>query len=77
MAFHAHSGWYFERLDDGSVQVTTPLSEVGIDGDLFEDERAIVVFDPNTWASIVASVCARGESADTFWRATRFHDAAA
>lgn len=63
MAFYTPNGWAFGRLTDGSVAVTT------------KDDY--VIFDPDTWASIVASVSARGESAHTFWTATRFHAAAA
>mgnify|MGYP001594046701 FL=1 len=47
-AFHYRDGWYFERLDDGSVLIkrtyghygSTPVAEVRI--------------DPASWASIIA-----------------------
>lgn len=75
MAFHAHSGWFFERRDDGSVRVT---KRVGV---LNHREEAMplfgvidsVEFDRSTWASIVASVSAAGESAETFEEALNLH----
>lgn len=60
MAFHAHSGWYFEREGDGKVAVTHP--------------GGTVEFDKGTWASIVASVSKNGEDGDTFHAAERLHD---
>jgi len=62
--FHAHSGWYFRREDDGSVRILAPDS-------IGTHQR--VDFDANTWASIVASVSSSGESGDTFRAALAFH----
>ncbi len=67
-AFHWKDGWYFKRLPDGSVNV------------MFYDRRYIhpdLTIDADSWASIVASVSARGETADS-WQAIReFHGLAA
>lgn len=65
--FHAHSGWYFHRESNGSVRILAPDS-------LGPGAHQLGVFDPDTWASIVASVSASGETGDT-WRAAKdFHD---
>jgi fructoselysine-6-P-deglycase FrlB-like protein len=61
--FHAHSGWYFERLEDGSVR----LSAMGA------TELMSATFNADTWASAVASVSADGETAETFRAALEFH----
>ena len=58
--FHAHSGWYFSRLVDGAVAVSGP-------------NGVSVTFDAGTWASIVASVSATGETGESFYAAERFH----
>lgn len=63
--FHAHHGWYFRRNTDGSVTVEVAESA--------QEDAPLQVgstFDPDTWASIVASVSSRGEDAAT-WRAAR------
>jgi len=60
--FHAHSGWYFQRSPDGSVTVT----------DTGHAETSLRV-DASTWASIVASVSATGETAETYRGALAFH----
>lgn len=62
MAFHARDGWYFERVDDvrpGLVAITHPGGEIS--------------FDADTWASIVASVSAVGENAESFKAAETLH----
>lgn len=58
--FHARDGWYFERLEDGSVR-------------LFGDGSVHVDLDPDTWASAVASVTAQGENRETFDAARKLH----
>lgn len=63
VAFHAHSGWYFSRDGSGQVTVTYPDGVVG--------------FDKDTWASIVASVSFRGETAETFAEAQALHQGGA
>jgi hypothetical protein len=61
--FHAIQGWYFRRGADGSVVVRHG------NGPDQED----VTLDANTWASVIAHVCARGENAATFQDAQDFH----
>lgn len=65
MAFHAHSGWFFERLPEGVVRVFRQLPNEGT--------TAEVTFDPFTWASICATVSERGETSETYNEALRFH----
>lgn len=66
--FHAHDGWYFRRDTDGHV--TIEVTETAqVDAPL---ARALTV-DPDTWASIVASVSASGEDGQTWQRARDFH----
>lgn len=65
--FHARDGWYFHREDDGSVRIMAPDS-------MGPDAHQVVTLDADTWASVVASVGQRGETADTFGKARRFHD---
>lgn len=62
--FHAGHGLYFSRLMDGSV--TIRIESVGG----LEVERTV---SPDTWASIMAAVCARGEDTDTWHEARQFH----
>jgi len=71
MAFHWKDGWFFERLDsNGTVRIyheepnrTEEPKECDI----------VVDIDPDSWASIIASVCPLGESADTYKVAQDFH----
>ncbi|GAJ22569.1 unnamed protein product, partial [marine sediment metagenome] len=58
--FHAKDGWYFGRTKDGGVHIVSPKGEVRLDAD--------------TWASIVASVSFRGDTAEAFQEAKRLHD---
>jgi hypothetical protein len=69
--FHAFGGWSFRRDLGGYVAIEVAESD-HVDAPL----RVAAVFDPDTWASIVASVSHRGDSAET-WRAVRlFHQPA-
>jgi hypothetical protein len=65
--FHARDGWYFRREDDGSVHITAPDS-------MGPGAHQVVTLDPETWASVVASVSARGDNVNTFIAAHRFHE---
>jgi hypothetical protein len=65
--FHAKDGWFFRREDDGSVHISAPDS-------MGPGAHQVVTLDADTWASVVASVSARGETADRFAKARRFHD---
>jgi hypothetical protein len=66
--FHAHSGWYFRRDHGGHVVIEVAESD-------HEDAplRVAAVFDPDTWASVVASVAAEGETSGTFHAARALH----
>lgn len=64
--FHARDGWFFRRESDGSVRILAPDS-------LGPGAHQCVTLDPDTWASVVASVAASGESGETFRAAQRFH----
>ncbi|MCA1666659.1 MAG: hypothetical protein LC793_04515 [Thermomicrobia bacterium] len=59
--FHHQGAWYFSRMDDGTVVITTPT------GDTHE-------IDPFSWASIVASMSVHGEDLKTYEHARDFHD---
>lgn len=65
--FHARDNWYFRREDDGSVRITAPDS-------MGPGAHQVVTLDANTWASVVASVSADGQTTETFRAAGRFHD---
>lgn len=64
--FHAHDGWFFRREEDGSVRILAPDSAG-------RGASQKVVLDPNTWASVVASVSASGDTSETFGAAKRLH----
>lgn len=61
--FHSRDGWYFRREDDGSVRIMGPDS-------MGPGAHQVVTLDADTWASVGQ----RGETADTFAKARRFHD---
>lgn len=65
-SFHGRDGWYFERLEDGSVRIEKR------DGERVAHH---VELDAGTWASVVASVSRAGEHAGTFQMAQWVHDA--
>lgn len=69
---HAKDGFYFQRLDDGSVQVQHQKHYLGMKEYQVECHE-VASFDPGTWASIVSSVSARGESDGRFYDALSFH----
>jgi hypothetical protein len=64
--FHARDGWYFRREDDGSVRILAPDS-------LGPGAQQAIVLDASTWASVVASVSAAGETGETYRTALLFH----
>ena len=64
LGFHAKEGWFFKRIGEGVVLITLDGDEMG----------AQVAIDGNTWASIAASVSARGETAVSWREARDFHD---
>lgn len=72
MAFHWKDGWYFERLDtEGNVRIYHEEK-----GQTEEPKECDVVLDidPDSWASIIASVSARGETGSTFHEAQKYHN---
>ena len=58
--FHAQQELFFERLEEGKVEITFPNSER-------------VTLNPEAWASVVASMSARGEDSNTYYEALTFH----
>ncbi len=67
--FHYRDGWYFERLEDGSVRITHP------DGWIDDKTQAHEDFDidPASWASIVAHVSKLGETAESYQHTIAAH----
>ena len=61
-AFHARDGWHFKRNEGGTVTIWAG------------DDGPEAVFEANTWASIVASVAASGETGATYRQALAFHE---
>ena len=57
--FHAKDGWYFERMEDGSVRISAAVQR----------STETLVVDAATWASIVAAVSATGGTSETFYAA--------
>lgn len=76
MAFHWQNGWYFERLDDGSVRIyhQDPVSKRTAGEGEFAEYDTCIDIHMDSWASIVASVCARGETGETWREALQFHN---
>jgi hypothetical protein len=69
--FHWRDGWYFKRLEDGSVRVSH-VTHPPFEGKL---EQQFVISE-NEWASIVCSVSAEGETSQRWQKAREFHGAA-
>lgn len=65
--FHTKEGWWFGRLEDGSVGITKTNERA----EVIESQ---VVLAPNEWASAVAFVSARGDNAETFGEVLRLHN---
>jgi hypothetical protein len=57
--FHARDGWYFERQEDGSVKLSAAVGR----------STETLTLPANEWASVVAAVCAEGETSETYQRA--------
>ena len=58
--FHAGGGWFFKRLDEGRVEIRY--------------DSGSIIFDKDTWVSIVASVSAEGDNAASFECAAALHE---
>lgn len=76
--FHANNGLYFERHADGSVTVSHWLRGAANAGRA--DQQPVNVLDrewnltASEWASVIATVSARGESGETHTEALLFHE---
>jgi hypothetical protein len=68
-AFHSKDGWWWDRLENGDVGVT--ITGLTSNPEVID---AQIVFNPDTWASIVSSVSASGDNAETWGAARRFHN---
>ena len=68
--FHAKGGWFFKRTEEGGVHIVKGVQYHN--GAQITEE---VCLDADSWASIVASVSARGETAETYKIAKGFHNA--
>ena len=64
--FHWRDGWFWKRGADGTVVVRHDNKET-------HRPDASILIPPNEWASIVASVCADGETAETYEAVTKLH----
>jgi hypothetical protein len=64
--FHAKDGWYFERIDTGSVRIK--VEKPGY------PTTATVELSADTWASVVAAVSARGDIAQAWQEALDLHN---
>lgn len=64
LGFHAKDGYHFLRTEDSGVRIVVVRGE----------RRHVVDFDCYTWASIMASVSAYGETSDSYHAAQDFHD---
>jgi hypothetical protein len=69
-SFHSKHGLYFRREPDGTVLVMYDPDNT--DG---QHVQMMVPLDPDTWASVVASVSLAGEHGDTFAMAQWVHNA--
>jgi hypothetical protein len=88
IGFHVQDGLFFRRLDDGRVRISV-IKYTRVRGSIpsLRDEsgtmREVVasvqevifstIMTPESWASCMASVCARGEDSNTWEEAQRFH----
>ena len=66
--FHATDGFTAKRVDSGKIRLRK-YKDSFCDQLIFE-----IIFDSSSWASIVASVCKRGETSETYHEQMKFHD---
>jgi hypothetical protein len=64
--FHVADGLFFRRWNDGVVQIGQ--------GPDFDHVGVIQTIDASSWASVVSSMCARGENHLTYTEALDFHE---
>ena len=75
MAFHTNNGLFFTRQADGTVCVEKRVPIINA-REQYNGDFAIVErwqLDEASWASVLASMSARGESGETWQEARRFH----
>lgn len=65
--FHWKNGWYFKRLEDGSVRI---MHRDKPDSDYLSTN---LVISPSEWASIICSVSRDGETPERWGSACDFH----
>jgi len=63
--FHARDGLFFERQADGSVRVLVKEQN---------QTKFSTVLSADGWASVVATVSARGETLETWNEARQYHN---
>lgn len=66
--FHVTDGFTAKRVDSGQVRLRK-YTDSYLDRILFE-----ITFSASVWASIVSSVCARGETSESYHEQKKFHD---
>ena len=72
MAFHWKDGWYFERIITGKPEKYGWVRIFHIEpGQSIADVD--IEIEPNSWASIVASVCPEGETGFTLGLSRAIH----
>jgi len=74
--FHWRGGLYFRRDHSGNVVISDWRPFVTDDGRRMWTGLDVAVIDPDSWASIVASVGRLGETSLRFQAAREFHGAA-
>lgn len=67
--FHWQDGWFFTRLPGGGVKIVKH-EKASIDAPIV----VAAEIDADSWASIVCSVSAHGETSDRFNTALAFHN---
>lgn len=66
--FHYKDGIYATRLEDGSVKITIKES-AHMDAETVKE----IIFDPDGWCSIIATVSYRDETPESWIDANKFH----
>lgn len=80
--FHWSNHLFFKRMGNGAVRI----QRYALPGDKFPDGTDCTkdnweewgpifecTFDKESWQSIIASVCANGDNAESYEKAKRFH----
>lgn len=72
--FHWRDGWFFKRMDDGSVRISKLAVRVDSIGGKHDKIEAHGTIPPAEWASIVCSVSKGGETRERWLAQQAFHD---